>query len=424
MFALSSTPEVIEQTPLLTNDATVLGVLALMLGWVFYTAQSKSPFWKNFYRFVPAVLLCYFLPSLLNTFGVIDGESSQLYYVASRYLLPACLVLLTISVDLKAIARLGNKAVILFLTGTLGIVIGGPIALLVVSSFAPELLGVSGPEAVWRGMTTVAGSWIGGSANQAAMKEIYGAGDQIFSAMVTVDVIVANLWMAVLLIMSANASNIDKKTGADTTAIVDLKEKVEQFHAKHGRIATLSDLMIIVAIGLGVTGFAHLFADNITPYFIEHFPGLAKFSFHSKFFWMIVFASTVGIALSFTKARELEGVGASKVGSAFLYILIATIGMKMDVRMILDAPIYFIIGAVWMIIHASLMLIVAKIIKAPLFYMAVGSQANVGGAASAPIVASAFHPSLAPVGVLLAVLGYTIGTYMAWLCGQILQAIG
>jgi uncharacterized membrane protein len=306
----------------------------------------------------------------------------------------------------------------------LGIVIGGPISLLIVSSVSPELLGVDGPEAVWRGMTTVAGSWIGGGANQAAMKEIYGAGDQIFSAMVTVDVIVANLWMAVLLIMSANAKAIDAKTGADTSAITALKERVENFNAKHARIATLNDLMLILAIGLGVTGFAHLFSDTVTPYFVANHPDLARFSFHSKFFWMIVFATTVGIALSFTKVRELEGVGASKVGSAFLYILIASIGMKMDVSMIADAPIYFIIGVIWMLIHASLMLIVAKVIKAPLFYMAVGSQANVGGAASAPVVASAFHPSLAPVGVLLAVLGYTVGTYMAWLCGQILQSIG
>lgn len=424
MFASNSASEVVHHAPLLTNDATVLGIISIMLGWVFYTAHSASPFWRKFYGVVPAVLVCYFLPSLLNTFGVIDGEASQLYYVASRYLLPACLVLLTLSVDLKAIARLGRKAVILFLTGTIGIVIGGPLALLIVASFVPEFIGVSGPDAVWKGMTTVAGSWIGGSANQAAMKEIYGAGDQIFSAMVTVDVIVANLWMAVLLVMAAKAKTIDAKTGADTTAIADLKEKVEQFHAKHGRIASLSDIMIIVAVGLGVTGFAHLFADNITPYFVQNFPDLAKFSFHSKFFWMIVFASTVGVALSFTKARELEGAGASKIGSAFLYILIATIGMKMDVTMMLDVPIYFVIGAIWMIIHASLMLIVAKLIKAPLFYMAVGSQANVGGAASAPIVASAFHPSLAPVGVLLAVLGYTIGTYMAWMCGQILRVIG
>jgi uncharacterized membrane protein len=417
------TDQALVHTPLFTNDATVMGILAILLGLVFYTANSQTSFWRKFYMFVPSVLLCYFLPSLLNTFGLIDGENSQLYYVASRYLLPACLVLLTISVDLKAIAKLGSKAIILFLTGTLGIVIGGPIALLAVASFFPELLGVDGPNAVWRGMTTVAGSWIGGSANQVAMKEIYGAGDQMFSAMVTVDIIVANLWMAVLLIMAANAKAIDAKTGADTSAIDELKEKVKSFEAKHSRIPSLNDIMLIVAVGLGVTGFAHMFADTIAPYFVENFPESRKFSFHSKFFWMIVFASTAGVALSFTKVRQLEGAGASKIGSAFLYILIATIGMKMDVTMIADQPLFFVIGAIWMLIHASLMLIVAKLIKAPLFYMAVGSQANVGGAASAPIVASAFHPSLAPVAVMLAVFGYTVGTYMAWFCGQILQSI-
>jgi uncharacterized membrane protein len=242
--------------------------------------------------------------------------------------------------------------------------------------------------------------------------------------MVTVDIIVANLWMAVLLIMASKAKQIDAKSGADTSAITALKEKVELFHAKHSRIMQLPDLMIILAVGLGVTGLSHLFADTITPYFVANFPESARYSFHSKFFWMIVFATTVGILLSFTKARQLEGVGASKIGSAFLYILIASIGMKMDVTMIADAPVYFVIGAIWMIIHASLMLGMAKLIKAPLFFMAVGSQANVGGAASAPVVASAFHPSLAPVGVLLAVLGYTIGTYAAWFCGQILQNIG
>ena len=410
-------------TPLFTNDATVMGILAILLGLVFYTANSSAPFWRKFYMFVPSVLLCYFLPSLLNTFGLIDGENSQLYFVASRYLLPACLVLLTISVDLKAIGRLGSKALILFFTGTVGIVIGGPIALLVVASFSPELLGVDGPDAVWRGMTTVAGSWIGGSANQTAMKEIYGAGDQMFSAMVTVDIIVANLWMAVLLIMAANAKAIDAKTGADTSAIDELKAKVKSFEAEHSRIPTLNDIMLIIAVGLGVTGFAHMFADIITPYFEENFPDLEKFSLHSKFFWMIIFASSVGVALSFTKVRQLEGAGASKIGSAFLYILIATIGMQMDVTMIAEQPLFFVIGAIWMLVHASLMLIVAKLIKAPLFYMAVGSQANVGGAASAPVVASAFHPSLAPVGVMLAVLGYAVGTSMAWFCGQILQAI-
>ena len=410
-------------TALVTNDAVALGILATILGFVFYTSSSSHPFWQKFYRFIPALLLCYFLPSLLNTFGVIDGHTSQLYYVASRYLLPACLVLLILSVDLKAILGLGPKAVIMFLTGTVGIVIGGPIALLVVSFIEPSLIGVDSPDAVWRGMTTLAGSWIGGGANQAAMKEIYEVGGNIFSVMVTVDVIVANIWMAVLLFMASKAKEIDAKTGADTTAIETLKNKVEQYHAENARIPSLRDLMLIVAVGFGITGVAHIAADFLGPYFEANYPWTEDYSLTSKFFWLVVIVTTIGLAMSFSPMRHLEAAGASKVASAFLYILVATIGLHMDVSKVLDTPLYFLVGIIWMIVHASFMLLIAKLIKAPLFYMAVGSQANVGGAASAPVVAAAFHPALAPVGVLLAVFGYVLGTYMAWICGQILQLV-
>ncbi|MCG9697394.1 DUF819 family protein [Shewanella sp. Isolate11] len=413
-------------TALVTNDATGLGLLAAILGFVFYTNSSSHPFWVKFYRFIPALLLCYFLPSLLNSFGILDGDTSQLYYVASRYLLPACLVLLILSVDLKAILGLGPKAIVMFLTGTVGIVIGGPIALLIIATINPDVLGVTGPDAVWRGMTTLAGSWIGGGANQAAMKEIYEAGGNIFSIMVTVDVIVANIWMAVLLFMASKAKEIDAKTGADTRAIETLKQKVEKYHAENSRIPSLRDLMMIVAVGFGITGLAHVFADFLGPFFEANYPWTRDYSLTSKFFWLIVTVTTIGLAMSFSPVRHLEAAGASKVASAFLYILVATIGLHMDVFKLFDADNlwYFAIGIIWMVVHASFMLLVAKIIKAPLFYMAVGSQANVGGAASAPVVAAAFHPALAPVGVLLAVLGYAVGTYMAWLCGQILQVVG
>lgn len=412
-------------TALVTNDATALGILAVVLGFVFYTSNSSNAFWKKFYTFVPALLMCYFLPSLLNTFDIIDGKASQLYYVASRYLLPACLVLLILSVDLKAIMSLGPKAIVMFLTGTVGIVIGGPIALLIVSAIHPEILGVTGPDAVWRGMTTLAGSWIGGGANQAAMKEIYEAGGDIFSIMVTVDVIVANIWMAVLLFMASKAKQIDAKTGADTSALEALKDKVEKYHAENARIPSLNDFMMIAAVGFGVTGVAHIAADFLGPFFETNYPWTRDYSLTSKFFWLIVTVTSIGLAMSFTRVRHLEAAGASKVASAFLYILVATIGLHMDVSKLADTENlwYFAIGMVWMLVHASFMLIVAKLIKAPLFYMAVGSQANVGGAASAPVVAAAFHPALAPVGVLLAVLGYALGTYMAWICGQILQAV-
>jgi uncharacterized membrane protein len=138
---------------------------------------------------------------------------------------------------------------------------------------------------------------------------------------------------------------------------------------------------------------------------------------------MISIATILGIALSFTSLKKYEGAGASKVGSVFIYILVATIGMKMDLTMILDNPGLIVIGIVWMTIHAIILVIVAKLIRAPYFFLAVGSQANVGGAASAPIVAAAFHPALASVGVLLAVFGYVVGTYGAMLTAELMRIV-
>ena len=410
-------------TPLFTNDAIVFGILISILAFVFTTSKSESPFWKKFYKFIPTLLLCYFIPSIFNSLGIISGEESNLYFVASRYLLPTSLVLLTISIDLPEIKKLGPKAIIMFLTGTVGIILGGPLAILIVSSFAPDVVGGVGPDAVWRGLTTVAGSWIGGGANQAAMKEIFNVGDTLFSSMIAVDVIVANIWMAFLLYGAGINERIDAKFQADNSAITELKEKIEAYRAQILRIPDLTDTLKVMTVGFGVTAIAHLGADIIAPWITESAPWLAKFSLTSKFFWLIVLATTIALGLSFTKARELEGVGASRYGSLFLYILVATIGMKMNIMAIFENPGLFIIGLIWIAFHAILLIVVAKIIRAPFFFLAVGSQANIGGAASAPIVASAFHPSLAPVGVLLAVLGYAIGTYGAWICGILLQTI-
>ncbi|KUM54529.1 MULTISPECIES: DUF819 family protein [Rheinheimera] len=408
-----------ESSVLITNDAVVLGLMATILGAVFYTSHSDNRFFKAFYKYVPALLLCYFIPSLFNSFGVIDGEGSSLYKMASRYLLPASLVLLTLSVDFKAILGLGPKALIMFLTGTLGIVIGGPIALMSVGYFFPQELGGD----VWRGMTTIAGSWIGGGANQAAMKEVFNVDGNIFSVMITVDVLVANVWMAVLLFIASRAEFFDRKNGADTRGIMNLRQKIEQYQAQNARIPNLNDIMLIVAVAFGVTGLSHALADIIAPWIERVAPQLAMYSLTSTFFWLVVIATTVGLYLSTTRVRKLEAVGASKVGSAFLYILVATIGMHMDVTAIFSNKLMFLVGIIWMLVHAVLLLVVARLIKAPMFYMAVGSQANVGGAASAPVVAAAFHPSLAPVGVLLAVLGYGLGTYGAYICGLIMQQV-
>lgn len=405
--------------PVIQNDAVVLGILVVILAVIFHTEGSER--FKRFYKYVPALLLCYFVPGLLGTAGIISGEHSQLYFVASRFLLPASLVLLTLSLDLPAIRQLGPKIVIMFLAGTMGVMLGGPLVVILFAKISPDLVGGTGENAVWKGMATVAGSWIGGGANQTAMKEVFGVGDDVFSSWIAVDVLVANVWMAFLLYGAGIAKRIDEKTGADTKAIEDLKEKVEAYRAAHSRVPTTRDLFAILGVGLGATAVAHFGADLFAPYIEANMPSLAKFSLTSKFFWLIVIATTLGVGLSFTKLRTLEGAGASRIGSVLLYILVASIGMKMNLLAVFDRPGIFLVGLVWISIHAATMLIVGRILKAPFFFVAVGSQANIGGAASAPVVASAFHPVLAPVGVMMAVLGYAVGTYAAWLCGLMMQ---
>ena len=409
--------------PIFNNDAIVLGILMGILGFVFITSSSKNLFWVKFYRYIPALLLCYFIPSVFNSIGIISGDSSKLYFVASRYLLPTSLALLTISIDIHEIKKLGSKALIMFFTGTLGIIAGGPLAIMIASLISPDIIGSSGPDAIWRGLSTVAGSWIGGGANQAAMKEVFQVNETIFSAMVAVDVIVANIWMAMLLYGTGIVQKIDNWFQADSSSIEELKDKIETYQAQILKVPNTSDTIKVLSVGFGITAFAHFGADLIAPAILQNAPSLSKFSLTSRFFWLIVLSTTLAVALSFTKARQLEGVGASRIGSVFIYILVATIGMKMNILAIFDNPGLFLVGLIWMMIHAIMLIAVAKAIRAPFFFMAVGSQANVGGAASAPIVASAFHPSLAPVGVLLAVLGYAIGTYGAWLCGVIMQAL-
>ena len=413
----------IEQTPLITNDAVVLGILMGILGLVFWSSQSELPFFKKLYSVIPPILLCYFLPGLLNSSGVISGTASGLYTIASRYLLPASLVLFTLSLDLREIWKLRKKAGLMFITASISIMIGGPLAILIVSLFAPEIVGGEGANEVWRGLSTVAGTWIGGGANQAAMYEIFKPSADLFSAMVALDVFVSYAWMALLLYGAGKNIKVNQFLKADDQSVTEIKDKIEAYQLSIMRIPKMEDIIMILGIGFGITGIAHLGADTIAPWVTLNAPYLSAFSLTSGFFWLVIIATTLGMLLSFTKLRNLEGAGASRIGSVLLYVLIATIGMQMNVMAIFNSPGILLVGLVWILIHAIVMIIVARLTRTPFFFMAVGSMANIGGPASAPVIASAFHPSLAPVGVLLAVFGYVIGTYGAYICGLMMQAV-
>lgn len=428
-----------KQAPFFTDDTIVFGLLMLLLAFVFYTSSIKEGFWKKFYVIFPSLLMCYLLPSIFSSLNIIapewkeigeNGEEvikkSSIYYVASRFLLPAALVLMTLSIDLKAMFKLGPKALIMFFTGTIGVIIGGPIAILIVSVFSPETVGGADFDAVWRGLSTIAGSWIGGGANQAAMLEVFKYNQEKYGAMVLIDIVVANIWMAVLLFGIGRKERIDRWLKADNSSIEELKNKVSTYAASVTRNPSLTDLMIILGIAFTAVGLSHWGSNVVSEVLKTNIPAVNDSTtfvstFGDKFFWMVTFATALGIAFSYTKLKQYEGAGASKIGSVFIYILVASIGMKMDLGSVLSNPGLLIVGLIWMAIHVLLMIIVAKLIRAPFFFLAVGSKANIGGAASAPIIATAFHPSLASVGVLLAVFGYVVGTYGALLSAFLME---
>lgn len=426
------------EKPFFTNDAIVFGILMLLLAMVFYTSSKSEGFWKKLHVFLPALLLCYLLPSVLSSLGIISSDwietdaygngikaKSSIYFVASRYLLPAALILLTLSLDLKAVLKLGWKAVAMFLTGTVGIIIGGPIAILLVALVSPETVGGAGIDAVWRGLSTLAGSWIGGGANQTAMLEVYKYNADNYGAMVLVDIVVANIWMAVLLFGIGKKDRIDKWFKADTKDIEDLKQRVMDYEKSVLRIPTLKDLMLILGLAFIAVALAHWGADSTFAYLKSKptFQDPKNFAstFADHFFWLVMFTTLIGVALSFTRFKKLEGAGASKIGSVFIYVLVASIGMKMDLKSVVNNPGLIVVGLIWMTVHALLLILIAKLIRAPFFFLAVGSKANVGGAASAPVVASAFHPSLASVGVILAIFGYVLGTLGAILSAELMR---
>lgn len=455
------------------SDTILFGMVAVILGLIFYSSKSENRYLRKFYKYIPVLLLCYLVPAMLNwPLGLFEAHwywdkdivdmatlfnvnidvsmtyeeitkalkeakipkkqylgfqnHSQLYYVASRYLLPASLILLCLSIDFKGLINLGWRAIVMFLSATIGIVIGGPIALLIFTGLFPDALGIS-PDDLWRGLSTVAGSWIGGGANQAAMKEIFNVSDNLFGSMIVIDVIVANIWMAFLLYGAKISDKIDLRLKADNSAITNLKNKVSEYRASVSRMPTTNDMFYIVGISFAGVGLSHFLSNIVVPFFEQYEQTLINLkldSLLSGFFWMVVFATTIGVALSFTKARRLEGVGASKWGTLFIYVLVATIGMKMNIGEVIkpeNLPL-FGIGIIWMLIHVIVLLFTAWLIRAPFFYVAVGSQANIGGAASAPVVAAAFDIALAPVGVLMAVVGYALGTYGAIACAIMMQA--
>jgi len=405
-------------TVLVEHPVGILAVLLAVLAAIFWFGEQA--FGKGLFKIVPKLVFCYFVPTLLTTVGVIPAES-PLYDWIKAFLLPASLMLLILALDLPGIIRLGPKAGIMLLAGTAGVVIGAPISLLICMAILPESAAL--PDDIWRGMAALTGSWIGGGANMVALADIAETSTDMFSQMVIVDVFIANIWLGVLLYCAGIQDRIDRATGANTKMIYELQQRMEDFHAQTARIPSLADLIILVALGFGGAWLCYIGGDWLASMITTTTTEGKTQPILSGTTWKFILITTGAVMLSLTPVRKLEGAGASRLGSVMLYLLVAAIGASANFHSIVEAPSMILMGAIWMSVHIIILLTVAKLIRAPIFFVAVGSQANIGGAASAPIVASAFHPTLAPVGVLLAVAGYVLGTYAGLLTIYVLKLI-
>ncbi len=385
---------------LIQNPTAILVYLISLIGLIFYLKEQQ---WSaKFFDVMPPIIWVYFLPMISTTLGI-TPEQSDLYGWVKTYLLPAALVLLLLSADVKAIAKLGPKALGTMLGGTFGIVIGGVISLAIFGAWLPE--------DAWKGLGALSGSWIGGSANMVGVGTSIGVRDDLFGVMIIVDTVVGYGWMGVVIFLSSFQARVDKWNKVTDSPVKALSEHLANSDHQNKEPLNFSSLIFMVVIGFGL-GFFALKAG-------EFLPDLGKVV--TSFGWTVILVSLFGLGLSFTKVARLEKQGASHLGNLFLYLLLATIGAKADLRAITEAPIFLAVGVVWIGIHATILFAVGRMLKAPMFLIATSSQANIGGVVSAPIIASVYQKGMAPVGLLMGVLGNILGLYFGFLTAQLME---
>ncbi len=380
-----------EHTGLIQDPMVVFAYLASVLGLVFWL--SSRPQLAKLFKVTPPVIYAYFIPTISTTIGILP-PASPVYDWIVRFLLPFALLLLMITVDLKSVAKLGGIALLMVVAGTAGIMMGGPVALAV---FGPLL-----PDDAWMGFAALSGSWIGGTANMVAIAESVGTPDAMFGPIIVVDTVVGYGWMGVLLFFSGWQTWYDKKYNTRTQA---LEETNQRLAAAQAELHPVSLPWLAAILGIGFAGAVA--AVNLG----DALPALGDPTIISHTTWAVLIVVTVGLILSFTPLYHLEEHGASKVGYLALYLLLTAIGARADLRAVLDAPAFFAAGVLWIFVHICVLLLVARLIRAPMFFVATGSMANVGGPVSAPIVAGVYHPAMAPVGLLMAIVGYVLGIY-------------
>lgn len=387
---------------MISHPVPIIIALVAMESLVLFLSRHEKT--RRLFDLLPAVFWIYFIPMLAANLGIITS-SSPVYGAITTWVLPASLVLLLLPVDMLAILRLGPKALAMFFIGAIGIMAGTAISF---SLFKPLVGGD-----YWSGFGALSASWTGGSANMIATKEALSVPDSLFAPMVIVDTVVPYLWMGILIAMVRLQPTFDRRFRADRAILESMGERAAMRPTTATGKRTAAGIVICLLVAFAGSAAANLIGRQL-PLVKDVVTGYT---------WTIMIVTFIGIALSFSPLRRLESSGAGRTGYDLLYFVLTAIGARASITDIGSAIALIAAGILIVVCHAAILLIGARLLKAPMFLVATASQANIGGAASAPVVAEIYHPGLASVGLLLAILGNIVGTWLGILCGQVCRII-
>ena len=384
------------------NPVYIIIVLVCIEGAILFIDSLSIG--KKLFRFLPSMFWIYFIPILANSFGLLP-EKSVVYEIIKVWVLPGSLVVLLLSADIRGILKLGPTALGVMAASMVGIMIGAPIVMLIYHHWL-------GADA-WQAVGTLSGSWIGGSANMVAVKEAVRTPEDVFKLLVITDTIIPYAWMGLLIALSAHQQKFDRWNKSNTKLLDELvkhaKNNPEDTTVRYSAPGTL--VILVVAL---VGAFAAVAISRRLP----RIEGVI-----SPVAWSVILATMIGIALSFTPARRLQSRGSNRIGFFLLYLVLASIGAKSNLSFMGNLPIFLVVGATWILIHAACLLAAVRLLRAPMALAAAASQSCIGGPASGPVIAGIYHPDLAPVGLLLAVLGNISGTFLGLMTAQLCRML-
>jgi len=401
-LAKPSGDDSMEPEILISSPGGVLAVLAAVAAFWFAVEQLSG--WKLF-RYVPPLLFIYATPVFLNNLDVIPSDS-PVYDGLSSFALPVFIVLMLIKVNVPAAVRVMGKGVLVMLLGTLGVMVGAVVAYLAVHRWlAPD---------AWKGFGSLAGSWIGGTGNMAAATEMLGPPPELFGLAVLADNVIYIIWLPILLASKNFADRFNRwaKVPPERLAMMDAASANV---LETERRPEMRDFIFLGAIAIGITWVAGSLAETLFAWTEASMPNLTGMLTEST--WRILLITTIALSLSVTPVSRLPS--STELGTALIYVFVAGMGARASIEGFGQAPAFLLGALLWIFIHGAFCLLGARLFRVDVHSAAIASAANIGAAASAPIVAAFHRPSLVPVSILMALIGYALGNYLAPLTGHL-----